>query len=330
MTDYSLLETGLDWMTVTTDNDATGLHWYTLFDQYANSWGPQKMERKEWKNRWYSGVRVENMTWGTSQNQGYIMIMAGEAARDWGLRLYPSVGKVTRLDLQVTVTLNRPMVNLATTEYQRNSNRKDRGYTNIVNSRSGNTLYVGSRHSDQFGRLYDKGVQTGSAEPGKKWRYECEIKKPRSMAIASRLYELKAEGRDVNPDIVGYVWEWFNRRGVRTLWNKGATSIVTSVGGRVSTLDKKLAWLRTQVAPSVDELVRAGLGRDVIDIFGPSLGEIYEQSSFVGIASTHEPDNAARDTEVASRLTQATQRRKGSTDRKTYKQLSFVGIANGK
>lgn len=258
--------TGIDWLTMTSEDRKTGEAWWALFERYKSEVTDTDGHPKEFQNRWYQGWKVGQVSWGFHKDRGWIFVASGEAANAIWEEALPARHRVTRVDLACDVLLSE------VTEYakhsftllqQANSNMK-RNYSLIENNKGGTTLYVGSRNSAQFGRLYDKGLQSGRQDLGLSWRYEVEFKRPLADAIMQGFASAHPDKRSVA--IIDTVMQWFESRGVLVPMDGDRQQMITTtVQKRVTTFDRKLAWLRTQVRPSVKELVEAGLGGKVID-----------------------------------------------------------------
>jgi DNA relaxase NicK len=201
------------------------------------------------------------------------MILSGEVAEKQVHKIAPAAKNITRLDLCVDVELEEPIDDLVEQYYQYNNECSKRRYALIVNNQHGKTLYVGSRQSDQFGRVYDKGVESKTLTPGLLWRYEVELKKPRSKAVYELLHKRYEESKTAHTRaIFTYVANWFDERDVEPTWNGDlADDIVVSIGKTMTTDDRKIAWLRTQVRPTIEYLVRAGFQERLEEAIGFTL-----------------------------------------------------------
>jgi hypothetical protein len=267
-----LRSAGIDWLTCTSDKDSVGLAWFEIFNALAG-------EPKDWANPWYSGKADDHLRWGYNPKIGYVLIVSGEMSEVVWARTVPIERKVTRIDVQVTVELQEPNLKLAKDGYSDNATSNFRKYGLIQNSRNGQTLYVGSRTSAQFGRLYDKGVESTLADPGKLWRYEVELKKPVANSVAKQLASwCDSNSGELHYAIVPFVFDWFLHRGVGPVFTRdGENNIVVEVGRRVTSDEKKLEWLRTQIRPTVQYL----LGRGKADLLSEALGCRVEQLSML-------------------------------------------------
>jgi DNA relaxase NicK len=254
----------VDWVTMTTTNDGIGAAWYTMYAKY------RKMRQKEadretpFSNGYYSGFRIGSMQWGYQEHLGYICIISGEDAERYWYTLSPTDARVTRLDLCCDF-MYQDLKYLALELFEKASDQRKQekpGLSLFIGPEGGDTLYVGSRHSQQFGRLYDKGVESGTSPPGHYWRAEVEFKKPLSGLMAAELVQETGENRV--QAIADTVVNWFFDRDIKVLEDTvEGRRIQISVEQRITTAEKKLAWLRTQVQPTVRQLVSLGLGKEV-------------------------------------------------------------------
>jgi DNA relaxase NicK len=147
-------------------------------------------------------------------------------------------------------------------------------YTQFLNSKGGATLYVGSRHSQFCGRFYDKGIESGQAAAGKILRYEVEIKKPASTKVASVLLGDILAGEASQEEITKYVFHWFMDRGVTPLFKAVGSPYAIEIGAKLETTnERKLRWLRTQVAPTVVRLLECGLREEISAALGFYVGD---------------------------------------------------------
>lgn len=255
----------VDWITATTKRDKIGLLWYEIFQRWLKFKGTTNLYNERWSNGYYGGIESEGLRWGFNDNLGYILIASSDTAAWLWKHIDPKPKKVTRLDLCVDILHSKP-INLADVAYETiigkigDTNRK---YALYANNHGGATLYVGSRQSQQFGRLYDKGVESGSAKPGILWRYEVEYKKPLSSAVTEKMALL--ESSDLEKEITNRVGAWFVERGVEAAREMVSGDVTPILAQKtITTVDRKLGWLRTQVQPTVHQLIEAGHGVDVL------------------------------------------------------------------
>jgi hypothetical protein len=264
----------IDWLTCTTTSEPRGALWLGLMHGIAKS-GDEKgrmFHVKQWQALGYKGYALQGIRYGFSPKLGYIMILSGRtSAQLWGCVVGHPV-KITRIDLACTVRLAFEHTRLAKTYFDQISKdiaegyqKGGRKYALIQNTDQGETLYVGSRRSAQFGRVYDKGVQSGNAPPGFCWRYEVEYKKPLSGLIARAVAATREKEAAA---IQATVYDWFYSRGVTPVFQGDGSGVSIELETKISTPEKKLAWLRKQVRPSVMELISGGRSEECIEALG--------------------------------------------------------------
>ena len=200
------------------------------------------------------------------------MLSGNEACLNW-LPFAMLAKNVTRLDLQVTVTLTKPWPAMATMAYawlddNPDLRRKQLTYTLLENTSGGSTLYVGSRASDQYGRFYDKGKERDKeAEKGKEWRYEVEFKGQRASNVIEQLKRLTGAS-DVEAAISTTVHTWFAAREMPPIWAKNGQPMKMDIKATVTSDELKLLWLTKQVRPSVRQLLEHGRSEELMIALG--------------------------------------------------------------
>lgn len=259
---------GIDYYTCTTDNERTGVQWFSRFAEFEKVNARLGFIAKDWQQHGFTGRTINSLSWGVNSRGAYIMRAAGSVAHDTWLSVVPNARQVSRLDLQVTCTIKNPLSDLVERYYEANLENTQRRYAAVLNSRGGKTLYVGSRQSDQCGRLYDRAKESSIKTHGVVWRYEVEIKKPRSKPMAENILLRFKAGEDCQELIQAYVWDWFDARGVKPLFPRLANVMHVEVAKVQTTVDRKLSWLRQQVSPSVSQLIELGHLSKVLDNLG--------------------------------------------------------------
>ncbi len=256
---------GVDWLTMTSQDETVGQNWWAMYVQYRKVRRGEANEETPFSNGFYSGLKIASMRWGYSDTIGYIVIISGGDAEKMYQRLQPAKHKVTRLDICIDFSFADPiaLANIIYHTLEEEDENKQRKYKLWISSDGGATAYIGSRQSHQFGRIYDKGIQSGRAEQGQLWRAEVEYKKPIAGQIARGLSEVKPEER--GGLIRNQVRSWFDERGADLEVGGDIGELIeVTVEQRTTTANKKLAWLRQQVAPTIGQLIEAGYGKEVL------------------------------------------------------------------
>lgn len=255
----------VDWLTATTRDDRIGTEWLTRYQTYQQN---ARELVSDYKFKGFVGFGTEGWSWLVNpETNWYMTILTGLTAGEYWYSIAPKSTNVTRIDLAVTVEAVEPkpeyiqQVYLAIPEEYNRS----RQYSLLQNKTGGLTLYVGNRSSYNYGRLYDKGVETGDYKPGNQFRYEVELKKPKSYDTAMEIAHRVRTGEVLEPMIVNYVYHWFYVRGLQPAFEADQNYVSPDIQARISTKDSKLTWLRTSVRPTVTRLIEAGFGREVLE-----------------------------------------------------------------
>lgn len=111
--------------------------------------------------------------------------------------------------------------------------------------------------------MYDKGAALGG-DPGKIWRYEVEIKKPQAVAEIEALWDAPSEQMHV----LGFVHYWFDKRGCEPIFPPTVAIDAIQAPKNLTSNEKTLHWLRTQVKPAVGRLLVAGHCEAVLEALG--------------------------------------------------------------
>lgn len=226
---------------------------------------------RPWRFMGYAGYQLGPIRFGR-RDDGAIWIVSGEHA---GLPLHlPAVddARCTRLDVRLDLfyagTFPR-MVSLAKRAAKAHKKALP-GRPFVVDPREpdigGHTLYLGSRSSPVFVRLYDKQAERdGEARWRGCWRLEVELKDGAQDEEFHKLYKLGFSREACTNLVLAYT----QRRG---LWFDGITSggwepaMVQALPP--SDAEKKLSWLASQVQPTVRWLLQNVDDTAILDALG--------------------------------------------------------------
>jgi Replication initiation factor len=183
-----------------------------------------------------------------------IMMITGEMSRKCfkTAMLVESDIKVTRCDLSCDVFLYEKVIGIPR---MIKDNYKGKYAIKMIESNTGETLYVGSRQSESMIRIYDKSSEFG-LDQGRVWRWEVEFKgglapmvarevRDGGVARARELIFQEARHKDIPSPII---------EGARGIKRERVS---------VSSPEMQLAWLAKQVAPTVRWLSALGMGSRV-------------------------------------------------------------------
>ena len=264
-----ILSFGVDWLTCTTRSEAVQTSWFEWYgrltrDQMDTN-GPGKASKRLGYDGW---LLADNTFVGTGYDgKEALWISSGASAqRDWQMVGGPA-HRISRIDLQVTCQLRRPRYQNIARDVYANRDLSRLLHTYII-SEDCATCYVGSRHSDWFGRVYDKS-KSYDALPGSTWRYEVVSK---NKDINSQLMVQMQDASNalaLHDFVCGFVWQWFQKRSCNPAFTTASPiTIVTETGVNLYYPDRQLAWLRAGVAPVINRLARDGFMNRALEALG--------------------------------------------------------------
>lgn len=262
-TEVDSLDLGPDWLTVTTDTT----HKTAFLRVAAEAYTADHKQTRPWRflgyvgRTWHDPAGKGGIAYG-ERNGGTLGILQtwGEWSNVVGHQLCNGQNRVTRCDLQVTVLHKAPTENVY--DLVAGLDGSLHKYTAIVPvGPEGGTLYIGSRASDKFGRMYDKGAQLKGDIPLRTlWRYEVEYKRKVARGIASVLWAHDMDPAGRREYIMHSVETFFREHGIPTPFMAGSDShhAVVRYATRQEDAERTLQWLSQQVHPAVLRLAYGG------------------------------------------------------------------------
>ena len=271
-----VVDYGSDWVTLTTagyfspeSEEAAALRRIVRRDWYGGQTG---IETKVWGWKGYSGLQFGPLSIG-ARRDGSIVRCTGPAARLLGRFPWSAEWACTRLDIQATVQLGgadvdahiRGLEGAALTARQGGKGRPwsvrlIRGYGD------GDALYLGSRSSALYARVYNKEAESGhETEYLGCVRYELELKN----GVADRTW-WRMLGKTVGDTLPMEILKTgFEARGVNVPWDGGKCpeDWLRHVP-RETDAERQLAWLEKTVGPVVRKLNGQGLLPEVMTALG--------------------------------------------------------------
>jgi DNA relaxase NicK len=224
--------------------------------------------RKPWYFQGYAGHQVGQVQSGFKAT-GVCVRASGAAARECAAQLLECADNCSRLDLQVTVRadecgddyaekLHRDMLG----RVRRRGRPVER--TLITSTYSGDTLYLGRRVSDQYGRIYNKSAEEKTKEEPPRWRFEVEYKRGYAKAAASAYVKANASASWC----ASTVHSWYANRGVSAPVSALASPAIRCDARGTAEEANRLRWLKVGVRPAVVELAAKYGWPDVLRLLG--------------------------------------------------------------
>lgn len=208
------LSAGIDWLTCSKDEVRPGDAWDELATSllHGSLEDDEKIRLATWMG--YAGLKSSTMFYGWMARRAVVW-MSGPHSPAHTCKLIQIASNVSRIDLQLTVKHEPADPRLGSINYRRAASYEGRpGVRPIVSeihdTRHSHTVAIGSRISDQYGRHYDKGIESKTAAAGEVWRYEVEYKRSMAKKIAEQISLC-----DKVVDVAGRaVWKWWASRGI--------------------------------------------------------------------------------------------------------------------
>jgi len=281
-----VIAAGVDWITCTAKRSGLGEALWSCGDALLRQYAEVGEDVALWKGNGYRGWSNGGIRLGARSDGCILSLSSTKCAKHWKEAL-SAAENCSRLDLAVDVHLDPVVLSLARDVYVNVAHVPLRAgrpvkRTLIVSSDGGSTAYIGSRVSELYARVYDKGVEQKSAARGTWWRFEVEIKGSRAAAVAEELQQTVAPAQQS----LAMVADFFRSRAALHL---PSSNTATFAKGRLepSSIEKQLLWLSRGVRPTVQVLIeRIGPAR-VAQALGFPPGVVASLQSFLNSEADH-------------------------------------------
>lgn len=263
-----IIESGIDYLTVTTKSISRGKMAMAEANALAAAAREAGAEVRHWTWQSYAGFTLPGLSYGRRADGTIVRLSSATADQHWRtfLRL---ADNVTRLDLQTTAIHHNGTRTVAreargTCIAAGEGHDHWPGVTLVCGHPHGDTLYIGSRKSDVFIRIYDKCAESkGIYKPGA-WRYELEFKRQPARDLAHSLAATTAPRTVISQ----LIYDRLTHRGVRPAWERPSGSLRVKQTRVRSSDETRLEWMADTVAPAVRSLLRRVPKDDVYRALG--------------------------------------------------------------
>lgn len=252
----------VDWLSVT--YDASAVKWQTSMDAQDHLIDPREIteDRSLWRRRpgmlgyRYAGVSTYGtiILWESANSRmGIHVIYPGSALKHLNVELLIKKAvnrarKITRLDISIDVPWELPLAVLKERFQDGQAICGARAYE-LRDSSSGQTLYIGSRESGRYLRLYNKAAQLELA--GTWYRIELECKSDWAGYAAQYLLR---KGLQCIPEFIRHFCHWPT---VRAYCDAVEATCETPSKTSDRTMSDPEKWLLEQVAPALAKVLAA-------------------------------------------------------------------------
>ena len=261
----------VDWLTCTASDPASQQRLWDLALRRLNACKHENETPPRWHGHGYSGWQGPGVRLGSRADSTIVQLSGAESAEHWQEAVRASEN-TTRIDLAVDASFDPPAPRLARQLYRKIGPHKTSGRktkrTIWASSDGGETLYIGARSSENFGRLYDKGIEQKVAQKGCWWRWEVELKGETARTVVDGMVRHRVGGAEIARGVSA----WFGRR-VGAAPAPADDSVVHNVCSEPTTADRQLQWLTSSVRPTVQRLLESQPLERVLFALG-LLGEV--------------------------------------------------------
>ena len=223
---------------------------------------------KRWHWQGFAGWQAGGAGYGFNGTSA-ILRLSGATARELAADAISGADNVSRLDVQATIKADGVGIDYASRLYAslagvRGARGRPISRSLIQTSYGGDSLYLGRRISDAYGRLYNKSAEEKEPTPCPRWRYEVEYKR-RQAAAQARAY---CEASDREAWCVARVYHWFSDRGCAPPIS--ALQRVSDPGSSRgnSSQARRIQWLKRGVRPVVEQLAEEYGWVDTLALLG--------------------------------------------------------------
>ena len=265
----------MDWLTCTARKADEGGPLAVLGTALAEQEAKDGNRLTPWRWLGYQGQHAGRASVGVGP-QGTILRLSGDLADQAFDGATAACDHISRLDIAATVRLDCQDWRYEAgrwAEYKAWMKEHDDRAAGVYmeDARGGGTCYVGSRTSEAYLRIYNKGVESkchrNAADVARYencHRYELELKNARAVATVAALGIMTNRASGVLMWLAGVC----HSRGISTQ-DLGPEKLDLEPGFRRRTdTDTKLGWLSSQVAPTMRWLVDHGQTEQLIRVLG--------------------------------------------------------------
>lgn len=259
-----MLDCGIDYITVTATDPPKSKTLrdigYELIEKEAEAGNPVK----KWRGLGYAGLFCGSASVGVGEQGVLVRLSSGLARDEWKEPFFYSMN-CTRLDVQVTLREQRSADEVLREQWaaiglKRNTMVRPPKAKEVSSHSRMETIMLGVRQSDRYGRIYDKGLESGLPELDRAVRFELETKN----AVAKNLARYLAQSKDLSADVGREISRFLQKRGGRlpiAVSSAEGAPCPRSAPRRL----EKLAWLQRCVKPIISDYVRRGRLQEVLE-----------------------------------------------------------------
>lgn len=252
---HSIHSIGVDWITATAQHGNTRWDMQMFADTQRRRFMDADITTKGAYRLGYTGWEAPGFFHGNREG-GSMVVASGQTAQEVFRSLTNIADNISRIDLQVTVAtpLERPHLGAQAYEAIKGGSPsvvKVKNVSLITTHPQGETVNIGKRSSDQYGRIYDKATEANIGEARSLWRYEVELKRSRALRAARDL----ASSQTAQAVAGSLVHGWFKARGVTPIYTP-EQAFCTQNLSQAPLSRSVLTWFEESLSITIQRAVR--------------------------------------------------------------------------
>ncbi len=263
-----VVDAGVDYLTATTRLRRSGRRALSKAEFIALGERKKGNAIAPWSMSGFSGFRCGSIQYGYRGEECIVRLSGALAAAHWR-SVADAADNISRVDLQVTLreessARTRILSHYKAARRQRARSKGGPCVSLFSGDEGGSTLYLGKRTSERYGRVYDKFAESKDERYLGCVRYEVEFKNDPAFILVQRMKGILNESSLVQATVRQY----FLDRGVVCRWRSNDSGLLIVPTAESPDADRQLAWLRSQVRPTVQSLIECGRVQDVVNALG--------------------------------------------------------------
>lgn len=262
-----LKESGCDWLSVTCNHPELRWRFREMAVALLHLEGQNGNDCKPWSFMGFTGLKCGGIGYGEMDQMDY-MRLSGPTAYSYWMQALPLSTNCSRFDVQVTVSgIAEPdeaiVKHYADTVKHYATWLRPPTVDLRLSNRTGNTMYLNTRSSARFGRIYNKHTESRSEYYRGCLRYEVQFNGKLAKIVSNRILE----DRDFQSGYSSRVLGFFEKAQVAIPCIM-VDSRNCTVPRRRSDVLRRLRWLDVSVRPCVQNLIEKGHAEAVLSALG--------------------------------------------------------------
>jgi DNA relaxase NicK len=251
-----VVHSGVDWISMSCDRASGVAELLRWRDVAFKRLGEEGYSEQRFASHGFEGRSRGQVSVSVGRSSVLCSLSGVEAYSNWRT-VAQHATNISRIDLACTVRPATRTSALAREGYATHEGRsKGRGrpvqLTLIQSQDRGDTLYVGSRKSDQLGRLYDKEKESKEKLWNGCWRYEVQYRREYAKIAAGKLAGVPTDAEACTATVSS----WFSARGIPCVPIADNSAITIRPAPKVADDIEWLRWVMRCVQPRARELVK--------------------------------------------------------------------------